>query len=135
MKTFFFFMLIFLFLSCGGGKKTPESVVTDSDSWSDGDITEDAGIEIEPCGIRNPCKGVEHSTGECTVNENAGYVCSCEKGYAWFGEEDGCLSIKNFYGSVRDPVPERWRAFLRAGCSVCKDGKMRSEELFCKKIR
>ncbi|MBP5222996.1 MAG: hypothetical protein J6Z35_07525, partial [Lachnospiraceae bacterium] len=60
MKTLFYIMLIFLFLSCGGGKKTPESVVTDSDSGSDGDITgvnendagampdadEDAGIEI-----------------------------------------------------------------------------------------
>ena len=114
MKTIFSIMMIFLFLSCGGGKKTPESVIPDEDSVSDSDITEvdesdagampdadeDAGIEIEPCGIRNPCKGVEHSTGECTVNENAGYVCSCEKGYAWFGEEEGCLSIKNFYGSV-----------------------------------
>lgn len=135
MKTFFFFMLIFLFLSCGGGKKTPESVVTDSDSWSDGDITEDAGIEIGPCGIRNPCRGVEHSTGECTVNENAGYVCSCEKGYAWFGEEDGCLSIKNFYGSVctgqtkcfdmekEIPCPKEGEPFYGQDAQYAKMGK------------
>ena len=40
MKFFFSIMLIFLFLSCGGGKKTPESVIPDEDSVSDSDITE-----------------------------------------------------------------------------------------------
>ena len=40
MKIFFSIMLIFLFLSCGGGKKTPESVIPDEDSVSDSDITE-----------------------------------------------------------------------------------------------
>ena len=41
MKTIFSIMLIFLFLSCGGGKKTPETVIPDSDFDQDIDIVDD----------------------------------------------------------------------------------------------
>ena len=50
MKIFFSIMLIFLLLSCGGGKKTPESVIPDEDSVSDVDIAEadESDDEIMP---------------------------------------------------------------------------------------
>jgi hypothetical protein len=46
MKTLFSIMLIFLFLSCGGGKKTTESVVPDEDFDQDIDIVDDDDDEF-----------------------------------------------------------------------------------------
>ena len=100
MKTLFYIMLIFLFLSCGGGKTTPESVVTDSDSWLDGDITEvdenddDEDSEIIPDTCETePCKDIENSTGKC-IDEDKGYFCECLEKYAWSPDDKKCLEAR-----------------------------------------
>ena len=108
MKTFFSIMLIFLFLSCGGGKKTPESVIPDKDSVSDGDITEvdesdddedslsDADEDIETVSDTceaEPCKGLENSTGEC-IDEDKGYSCECLEKYGWSADDKKCLEAR-----------------------------------------
>ena len=124
MKTLLSILLIFFFISCGN---TVESISdddsttllpdsdedtfededfvaddeTDKEPDNDSDNPENDDIEPEPDPCETePCKGVENSTGECFSAGNTGYVCNCEKGYAWFGKEDGCLSIKNFVGTV-----------------------------------
>ena len=114
MKIFFSIMLIFLFLSCSGGKKTPESVVPDEDGEQDIDIVddddefddedftpdadEDTEIIPDPCETE-PCKGVENSTGECVSFETR-YVCECADGYVWQGIDRGCIDRKIFSGAV-----------------------------------
>ena len=108
MKIFFSIMLIFLFLSCGGGKKTPESAVPDEDGEQDIDIVdddeftpdanEDTEIISDPCETE-PCKGVENSTGECVSFETR-YVCECADGYVWQGIDRGCIDRKIFSGAV-----------------------------------
>ena len=111
MKIFFSIMLIFLFLSCGGGKRTPETVIHDEDSVPDGYVTEadenddeiiyDADIESDennapdadsdpeiipdPCKTE-PCKGIEHST---CFSYGKHYGCECADGYLWQGSEKG----------------------------------------------
>ena len=95
MKIFFSIMLIFLFLSCGGGKKTPESVVPDKDSESDGDITgvDESDDEVTDTCETEPCKGVENSTGEC-IDEDKGYSCECLEKYGWSPDDKKCLEIR-----------------------------------------
>ena len=101
-------MLIFLFLSCGGGKKTPESVVPDEDSVSDNDITEvdesdadedflsDADEDTETVSdtcATEPCKDVENSTGKC-IDEDEGYSCECIEKYGWSPDDKKCLETR-----------------------------------------
>lgn len=108
MKTFFSIMLIFLFLSCGGGKKTPESVIPDKDSVSDGDITEvdesaddenslsDADEDTETVSDTceaDPCKDLENSTGKC-IDEDKGYFCECLEKYGWSPDDKKCLETR-----------------------------------------
>ena len=85
MKTLFSIMLIFLFLSCGGGKKAPESVVPDEDSVSDGDtieeISDDENMpddDEETKIIPNPCETDS---------------CKCDETYFWNGSE--CVNLCN----------------------------------------
>ena len=114
MKTLFFFMLIFLFLSCGGGKKTPETVIPDSDFDQDSDIVDDDDEEFvededadsgtkpdkdsdkpdndedadsDPC-ENNTCSDFPvTSTGVCIPNEDGkGYSCECQENYEWDGK-------------------------------------------------
>ena len=127
MKIFFQILLIFLFISCGGGSKTPvdddsAAVVPDSDKDIEDVLDDEERIDEDyedpenndegksddhsesktgPC-KKEPCKNVENSNGECIAIGNIDYVCGCEKGYAWFGKEEGCLSIKikDIYGAV-----------------------------------
>ena len=122
MKLFFSIMLIFLFLSCSGGKRTPETVIHDEDSVPDGYVTEadenddeiiyDADIESDennapdadsdpeiipdPCKTE-PCKGIEHST---CFSYGKHYGCECADGYLWQGSEKGCVDRKMFSGAV-----------------------------------
>jgi len=105
-------MLIFLFISCSNTVKSlsdddsaavlpdgDEDVIDDEEFVDDED--EDTEPELDSC-ESNPCKNVENSNGECIAIGNIDYVCGCEKGYAWFGKEEGCLSIKikDIYGAV-----------------------------------
>ena len=107
-------MLIFLFLSCDGGKKTPESVVSDEDFDQDIDIEDDDDEEfvededadtdtkpdkdsdkpendkdIEP--VSDPCQPNLcwdiGGTGECIPDEEAsrGYICVCREHKTWTG--------------------------------------------------
>ena len=116
MKTLFFFMLIFLFLSCGG-KKTPESIVPDEDGEQDIDIVDDDDDEFvedeendtgtKPDKDRpgvpeeeddddiyrktcddDPCHemGMGGVTGVCITEEDGGYSCECMENYTWNGK-------------------------------------------------
>ena len=119
MKIFFSIMLIFLFLSCSGGKKTPESVVPDSskdipdEDFADDDETDtehyddsdtpgnDPDIEPKPDPCEGgPCKSIENSTGKCFSYGKNGYACECKSSYVWFSSEQKCLPVTNFYGTV-----------------------------------
>ena len=112
MKTLLSILLIFLFISCSNTVKSlsdndsaavlpdeDEDVIDDEEFVDDED--EDTEPELDSC-ESNPCKNVENSNGECIAIGNIDYVCGCEKGYAWFGKEEGCLSIKikDIYGAV-----------------------------------
>ena len=112
MKTLFYIMLIFLFLSCSGGKKTPESVVPDEDSDNniadsdnnneefeyeektddDDEFVEDKDIDSDdmstlPSGgncASSQCENVKNSTGVCiSKDEWPWYSCECLEGYDW----------------------------------------------------
>ena len=103
MKIFFSIMLIFLFLSCSGGKKTPESVISDEDGEQDIDIVDDdddefvedeeSDDEVTDTCETEPCKGVENSTGEC-IDEDKGYSCECLEKYGWSPDDKKCLETR-----------------------------------------
>jgi hypothetical protein len=124
MKTLFSIMLIFLFISCSGGSKTPldddvAAVVPDSskdipdEDFADDDETDtehyddsdtpgnDPDIEPtpDPC-EGEPCKSIENSTGKCFSYGKNGYACECKSSYVWFSSEQKCLPVTNFYGTV-----------------------------------
>ena len=112
MKIFFSIMLIFLLLSCSGGKKMPESVVPDEDGEQDIDIVDDDDefddeesdsgtkpdkdsdkpgndddADSDPC-ENNTCSDFpKTSTGVCIPDEDGkGYSCECQENYEWDGE-------------------------------------------------
>ena len=103
MKTLFSIMLIFLFISCSGGKKTPESVISDEDGEQDIDIVDDdddefvedeeSDDEVTDTCETEPCKGVENSTGEC-IDEDKGYSCECLEKYGWSPDDKKCLETR-----------------------------------------
>ena len=135
MKTLLSILLIFLFISCSGGSKTPvdddvaavlpdgdEDVMDDEDRADEDSDTEpdkdsdepsakpdkdsdepeedeNIGPEPNPC-EDEPCKGVENSTEKCFSYGKNGYACECKSSYIWFGSEEKCLPVTNFYGTV-----------------------------------
>jgi hypothetical protein len=115
MKTLFSIMLIFLFISCGGGSKAPvdddsaavvpdgdEDVMDDEEFVDDEDDDDepdtkpdkdsdkpenDEDADSDPCDP-NPCTamGMGGSTGICRVEANGKYSCECKENYEWDGK-------------------------------------------------
>ena len=48
----------------------------------------------------DPCKGVAHSTEECTSVNVHNYACGCEENYYWWGPKRGCIAQKPASGNI-----------------------------------
>ncbi|MBR6243949.1 DUF1566 domain-containing protein [bacterium] len=105
MKIFFSIMLIFLFLSCGGGKKTPESVVPDEDFDQDIDIVDvddDEFVEDEESDDENmPDADIENETDPAhDADEETEIIpdpCETEPCKGVENSTEKCLSSGNRY--------------------------------------
>ena len=107
MKTFLPIMLIFLFISCSGGSKTPvdddsAAVLPDNDenTLEDEDVIDDDSesdnyneSETDPC-KKDPCKDDKNSTGVCMANEDGKYFCECLENYSWNTADKKCLQTR-----------------------------------------
>ena len=123
MKIFFQIMLIFLFISCGGGSKTPvdddsaavvpdgdEDVINEEELIDDEEsVEDDEDSDTEPgedfdlilperrghC-AEKPCEDVENSTGVCVYEETGyyGYHCECLENYSWSHVKRKCLDSR-----------------------------------------
>ena len=61
----------------------------------------------DPCAF-DPCQGIANSDGQCSADQEGGYVCGCDENYAWNGFEcaetvcitdNPCVGIQNSNGS------------------------------------
>jgi len=119
MKALLSIMLIFLFISCGGGSKTPldddsatvvpdsdedilddEEIVDDDDDEPDtkpdkdsDKLENDEDADSDPC-EGEPCKDDKNSTGVCIVNEDGKYYCECLENYSWNTADNKCLQTR-----------------------------------------
>ena len=119
MKTLLSILLIFLFISCGGGSKTPldddsatvvpdsdedilddEEIVDDDDDEPDtkpdkdsDKLENDEDADSDPC-EGEPCKDDKNSTGVCIVNEDGKYSCECLENYSWNTADSKCLQTR-----------------------------------------
>ena len=123
MKTLFSIILIFLFISCGGGSKAPvdddsaavvpdgdEDVINEEELIDDEEPVEDEeDSDTEPgedfdlilperrghC-AEKPCEDVENSTGVCVYEETGyyGYHCECLENYSWSHVKRKCLDSR-----------------------------------------
>jgi hypothetical protein len=119
MKTLFSILLIFLFISCGGGSKAANdddsaAVLQDSDkdiedvlddeeridedyedseNNDEGESDDHAESKTGPC-KKDPCKNVENSTGVCIANEDGKYSCECLENYDWSEGYKECLKTR-----------------------------------------
>ena len=72
-------------------------------------------VRTDPCAF-NPCQGIANSDESCSSDQHGGYVCGCNDGYFWNGEECTMTTVQveceylpyNAYWNFTGTITQTW---------------------------